>query len=160
ARRPAPGHRGAVPGHRRAARRRARPARAPRALRPARPLGAMTTPGGPESATGIDVRDSVSLVPALGHGRPQIAHRLDPPYAAMRPAELLPLIQELAAAIDTSEVDCVLGFPEGGVLPAFAFAQLVGRPLVLSTRLRLALPGAVAFTSGQGTDHFVHGLAQ
>jgi len=114
---------------------------------------------GPGRAAGIDVRESVSLVPALGHGRPQIAHRLDPRYGAMRPAELLPLIQELAAAIDTSAVDCVLGFPEGGVLPAFAFAQLVGRPLILSTRLRLDLPGGIAFTSCQGTDHFVHGLA-
>src|SRR5262249_23975109 len=82
-----------------------------------------------------------------------------PDTGHMRPAELLPLIQELAAAIDTSDVDCVLGFPEGGVLPAFAFAQLVGRPLILSTRLRLALPDGIAFRSCQGTDHFVHGLA-
>ena len=109
----------------------------------------------------MDVQNSVSLVATINQTRAQIGHRLDGRYGAMDPRELAPLIEVLAAAIDTSDVDVVLGFPEGGVIPAFAFAQRVARPLVISTRLALALPGAVAFEephSGLGTTHFVHGL--
>jgi orotate phosphoribosyltransferase len=79
----------------------------------------------------------------------------------MSPRELAALVGELATTMDTSDVDYVLGFPEGGTVPAFAFAQLVDRPLILSTRLALPLAGAVSFEephSGLGTTHHLHGL--
>jgi adenine/guanine phosphoribosyltransferase-like PRPP-binding protein len=43
------------------------------------------------------------------------------------------VVRELAAGLDVNEIDYVLGFPEGGVIPAFAFAHLVDRPLILSS---------------------------
>ena len=109
----------------------------------------------------MDVLGSVSLVSAANQARDQIAHRLDGRYGPMDPRELAPHVRDLAAAIDTADVDYVLGFPEGGVIPAFAFAQAVGLPLIISTRLRMALPGAVSFEephSGLGTAHYLHGL--
>ena len=111
----------------------------------------------------VDVLQSVSLVSPVHQTRGQIAHRLDGRYGSMDPGELASLVRELAAAIDMSEVDYVLGFPEGGVIPAFAFAQTVSRPLIVSTRLELALPGAVSFEephSGLGTTHYIHGLRE
>jgi len=107
------------------------------------------------------VLSTALLVPAANQDRPQLAHRLDGRYGAMDPEELLSLVRELAARVDSAEVDYVVGLPEGGSLPAFAFAQVVGRPLILSTRLALALPGAVSFEephSGLGTVHHVYGL--
>ena len=60
-------------------------------------------------------------------------------------------------------IDYVLGFPEGGVIPAFAFAHLVDRPLVLSTRFVLEGPGVISFEephSGLGKTHYIRGLRE
>jgi adenine/guanine phosphoribosyltransferase-like PRPP-binding protein len=60
-------------------------------------------------------------------------------------------------------VDYVVGFPEGGALPAFAFAQITERPLVLSTRLRLSLSPVISFEEPHtsiGVTHHLHGLRE
>jgi adenine/guanine phosphoribosyltransferase-like PRPP-binding protein len=57
----------------------------------------------------------------------------------MDPKALLAVVRELAATIDMTGIDYVVGFPEGGAHPAFAFALIVDRPLILSTRLRMEL---------------------
>jgi orotate phosphoribosyltransferase len=108
-----------------------------------------------------DLVHTVSLVSAANQARPQLAHRLDGRYEPMSPAELTGLVKELVRSIDVSATDAVLGLPEGGVAPAFVFAQLTDRPLILSTRLQLALPGGVSFEephSGLGTTHQIYGL--
>jgi adenine phosphoribosyltransferase len=90
-----------------------------------------------------------------------VAHGLDGRYGPMEPGALLAAIRKLADVIDVTVVDYVLGFPEGGVPPAFAFAQVVDRPLVLSTRLRLPLPHCITFDeplSTVGKTHYIHGL--
>ena len=89
----------------------------------------------------MDILGSVSLVSPVNQTRPQIRHRLDGRYGPMDPRQLAPFIRELAEGIDTRDIDYILGFPEGGVIPAFAFAAAVGRPVILSTRLDMALPG-------------------
>jgi adenine/guanine phosphoribosyltransferase-like PRPP-binding protein len=114
-----------------------------------------------EGADRVDVLKKVSLVLPLNQGRAQLAHRFDGRYEPMNPKELVPLLVELAAAIDVSGVDYILGFPEGGVIPAFAFAQIVDRPLILSTRLALDPPRTISFEephSGLGTTHYIRGL--
>ena len=109
----------------------------------------------------MNLLKSVSLVSPLNQSRAQIAHRVDGRYGPMDPKELVALVRELAPAIDVSEVDYILGFPEGGVIPAYAFAQIVDRPLILSTRLALDLPQTISFEephSGLGTTHYIQGL--
>jgi adenine/guanine phosphoribosyltransferase-like PRPP-binding protein len=79
----------------------------------------------------------------------------------MEPKALLALVTELAAGLDASRVGYVLGFPEGGLPPAFALAQVLDRPLVLSTRLRLPLAHVITFEepySTVGKTHYIHGL--
>ena len=108
----------------------------------------------------MDVLNSVSFVPQV-NGRRHIVHRLDGRSVAMDPKELLSLARELAMDIDMGGVDYVVGFPEGGVLPAFAVAQIVDRPLLLSTRLHLMLAPAISFEEPHtllGTTHYLHGL--
>ena len=71
------------------------------------------------------------------------------------------LIEGMAARIDVSAVDYVLGFPEGGSIPAYAFGRAVGLPVILASRLPLDLPDRVSFEQPQanlGTTHYVYGL--
>ena len=108
----------------------------------------------------MDVYDSIAFVPQAG-GRQHIVHCLDGRAEGLKTRELTAFVRELTLAIETSSIDYVVGFPEGGTLPAFVFADLVDRPLVLSTRLRLAIEPAISFEephSRLGTTHWVHGL--
>jgi adenine phosphoribosyltransferase len=110
----------------------------------------------------MDFLSSVSVA-IKSNGTPTITHRLDGRSGAMDPGELAAAMRELADIMDVEAVDYVLGFPEGGSVPAFAFAQVVGRPLVLSTRLDFTVPGAPAIAfrvahSPIGRSHHIHGL--
>ena len=71
------------------------------------------------------------------------------------------LIDAMVARIDVTAVDYVLGFPEGGSVPAYAFGRAVGRPVILASRLPLDLPDRVSFEQPQanlGTTQYVYGL--
>jgi adenine phosphoribosyltransferase len=111
---------------------------------------------------GMDFLSSVSVA-IKSNGTPTITHRLDGRSGAMDPGELAAAVRKLADLMDIEAVDYVLGFPEGGSVPAFAFAQVIGRPLVLSTRLDFTLPGIpeIVFRvphSPIGKSHHIHGL--
>ena len=109
----------------------------------------------------MDLVDSVTIVSPPNEPRGQIAHALDARFQPLTPSDLVAAVRELAAGLDVGEIDYVLGFPEGGVVPAFAFAHLVGRPLVLSTRFVLGDVGAISFDephSGLGRTHYIQGL--
>jgi adenine/guanine phosphoribosyltransferase-like PRPP-binding protein len=111
----------------------------------------------------MDFLRSVSRVFLEGGDGLQVTHRLDGRYGPMDPEELVAAVSMLAAAMDVDAVDYVVGFPEGGSIPAFAFARLIGRPLILSTRLTFTLPGvpAIAFVEPHtsiGKTHHLHGL--
>ena len=93
----------------------------------------------------MNLLESVSIVSPANESRGQIAHALDGRYQPLKPAELVSAVRELATGLDVNAIDYVLGFPEGGVVPAFAFAHLVGRPLILSTRFVLEGPGVISF---------------
>jgi adenine/guanine phosphoribosyltransferase-like PRPP-binding protein len=97
------------------------------------------------------------------NGTPTITHPLDGRYGAMDPRELAETVRALAAMIDLTDASHVLGFPEGGSVPAFAFAQLVGLPLILSTRLEFSMAGIEPIAvrephSAVGERHYIHGL--
>ena len=110
----------------------------------------------------MDVVSRASVV-IKQNGTPTITHPLAGRYGAMDPRELMAAVRVLARAMDLRDVDYVLGFPEGGSVPAFAFAEHVGRPLILSTRLEFSLAGVapIAFRephSSVGKSHYIHGL--
>jgi len=109
----------------------------------------------------VNLLESVSIISPANEPRGQIAHALDGRFHPLRPAELVSAVRELAAGLDVNAIDYVLGFPEGGVTPAFAFAHLVDRPLILSTRFVLEGPGVISFEephSGLGKTHYIQGL--
>jgi len=109
----------------------------------------------------VNLLESVSIVSPPNELRGQLTHALDGRYQPLRPSELVAVVRELAAGLNMRGIDYVLGFPEEGVVPAFAFAHLVGRPLVLSTRFVLEGSGTISFDephSGLGRTHYIQGL--
>jgi len=78
-----------------------------------------------------------------------------------RPA-LEALVQTIASRIDRTRVDYVLGLPEGGSIPAYEFGRQVDRPVILASRLRVEMPGTIAFEEPQahvyGWTTYVYGL--
>jgi adenine/guanine phosphoribosyltransferase-like PRPP-binding protein len=94
--------------------------------------------------------------------RGQLAHPLDGRYGAMDTSTLNEHIRRLLDATPLDGIDFVLGIPEGGTAPAFAFAHEAGLPLVLASRFDNEAPGTIYFREPHnepGADRFtIHGL--
>jgi adenine/guanine phosphoribosyltransferase-like PRPP-binding protein len=97
---------------------------------------------------------------AQGRSR-HITHPLNGRLHPVDHAALEGLVEELAARVDTSAVDYILGFPEGGSIPAYAFGRAAGRPVILASRLQLDLADAIVFEEPHartGKVQYVYGL--
>jgi adenine/guanine phosphoribosyltransferase-like PRPP-binding protein len=107
------------------------------------------------------IRERIKLVPGV-EGRRHLVHPLNGRFHPVDHKALDALVQALASRVDLAGVDYVLGFPEGGSIPAYAFARLVDRPLILASRLPLDLPGRITFEqpgARLGTTQYLHGLS-
>jgi orotate phosphoribosyltransferase len=92
------------------------------------------------------LRPSLSLVPNVNGRNRHLRHPLNGRFAPLDHARLAGLVDVLVAAVDVRAVDYVVGFPEGGSIPAYAFAARVDRPVLLSSQITLDLP-AVTFAA-------------
>jgi adenine/guanine phosphoribosyltransferase-like PRPP-binding protein len=107
------------------------------------------------------VRRQVRLVPGLGNGRLHLLHPFNGRFHPIDHDGLESLVLSMAQHIDVTSIDCVLGFPEGGSIPAYAFGRAVGRPVLLASRMPLDLPDTVTFEqpqAGLGKTHHLYGL--
>ena len=107
------------------------------------------------------VRQRIALVSGAGGAKRHLMHPFNGRFHPIDHGALDVLIDAMVARIDVTAVDYVLGFPEGGSVPAYAFGRAVGRPVILASRLPLDLPDRVAFEQPQanlGTTHYVYGL--
>src|SRR5262245_62129850 len=108
-----------------------------------------------------EVKKRIRLVPGMGGTRRHLMHPFNGRFHPIDHAALDALVRAMAARIDVAAVDYVLGFPEGGSIPAYAFGRAVGRPVILASRLPLDLPDRISFEQPQanlGTTHYVYGL--
>ena len=108
------------------------------------------------------LRARVWLVPGVRPGKRHLVHPLNGRFHPVDQDALERLVESLAARCDTGGVDYVLGFPEGGSIPAYAFARAARRPVVLASRLPLDVPGRIAFEEPHavtGTTQYLYGLA-
>jgi orotate phosphoribosyltransferase len=105
----------------------------------------------------------LSVMPVVGRARGQLASVLDGRYGSMHPDELQSAIRWLALQTDLTAVDYVLGIPEGGCIPAYAFAVATGLRVVLATIWQPDRPGVVSFCEAHDpppvTGKHVYGLS-
>ena len=117
-------------------------------------------PSGDEDARAEEVE--LFVVPVKDRSRALLGHPLDGRFRPMDPNRLHDVVVRLAALVDRSEIDYVLGIPEGGTIVAFEFARIAGLPLVLSSRMQADVPGAIYFEEAHSVtadrDNFVYGL--
>jgi adenine phosphoribosyltransferase len=107
------------------------------------------------------IRQRVRLVPGIGGRKRHLLHPFNGRFQPVDHAALESLVRVMAGSIDIASVDYVLGFPEGGSIPAYAFGRLVDRPVVLTSRLPLDIPHTITFEqpqAGLGTTHYIYGL--
>src|SRR5436190_4915127 len=83
--------------------------------------------------------------PIVGRARGQLASPIDGRYGPMEPDVLRQAAAWLATQIDLEGAQFALGIPEGGYLPAYAFAAETGLRLVLGSIWQPSVPGVVSF---------------
>jgi adenine phosphoribosyltransferase len=107
------------------------------------------------------IRMRISLVPGADGRKRHLMHPFNGRFCPVDHAALEDLVQTIVPRIDASAIDYVLGFPEGGSIPAYAFARAVGRPVILASRLPLGLPDVITFEqpgARLGTTQYLYGL--
>jgi len=85
------------------------------------------------------------VIPIAGRARGQLGSALDGRYGALDPAALQQVMAWLARRFRLEGVDYVVGIPEGGLVPAFAFAEAVNLPVVLGSIWKPAIAGIISF---------------
>jgi adenine/guanine phosphoribosyltransferase-like PRPP-binding protein len=107
------------------------------------------------------IRRHVGLTPGAGGRTRHLTHSLNGRLHPIDRAALEWLVGGLAARVDAAAVDYVLGFPEGGSIPAYAFGRALDRPVLLASRLQLDVADAILFEEPHartGTTQYVYGL--
>lgn len=107
------------------------------------------------------IRKRIKLVPGADGGKRHLMHPFNGRFHPVDHAALESLVRAMAIRIDVSAIDYILGFPEGGAIPAYAFGRAVDRPVILASRLPLAMPDVIAFEqpgARLGTTQYLYGL--
>jgi adenine phosphoribosyltransferase len=76
---------------------------------------------------------TLPVVEIIGRARGQLASPIDGRYAPLDPKDLRPAIERLAQQADLEGIEYALGIPEGGYIPAYAFAVETGLRVVLAS---------------------------
>lgn len=90
-------------------------------------------------------RLTLPVVEIVGRARGQLASPVDGRYAPLDPKDLRPAIERLARQVDLKGIEYALGIPEGGYIPAYAFAVETGLRVVLASVYEPRVSGVVSF---------------
>jgi adenine phosphoribosyltransferase len=111
----------------------------------------------PDDATHPDVAPSLETPTSMwivGRERAQLASPLDGRYGPMDPAAMKRAIDHLARHVDLEGLDYVLGIPEGGSAPAYAFAAATGLRVVFASIWRPDAEHVVTFREVHDTPPY------
>jgi adenine/guanine phosphoribosyltransferase-like PRPP-binding protein len=102
-------------------------------------------------------------VAVAGRARGQLANALDGRYGPLDSAVLRETVLRLIERVDLTGVNYVMGIPEGGTIPAYAFSASAGLPVVLASALQPDLPGLIRFSMDHAPPtsaaKYIYGLA-
>jgi adenine phosphoribosyltransferase len=107
------------------------------------------------------IRKRIRLVPGADGRKRHLMHPFNGRFHPVDHAALETLLRAMVPRIDVTGVDYVLGFPEGGSIPAYAFGRAVDRPVILASRLPLDMPDMITFEqpgARLGTTQYLYGL--
>lgn len=93
----------------------------------------------------------LSVVQIAHRARAQLASPVDGRYGPLDPDHLRPAIAWLARQVDLAGARYALGIPEGGCIPAYAFAIETGVRVVLASIWQPDTPGVVSFIEEHDT---------
>ena len=101
-------------------------------------------------------------VKVSGRARGQIASPLDGRFGVLDTEALDRAISFMVEKTDLRDVDFVVGIPEGGLIPAYAFARKAGIPMLFATRFQPAEGQFITFQEehdGVTAGRHISGLA-
>ena len=92
----------------------------------------------------------------------KIIHQFDGRAMPLEPRILEQCAQELSKNFKSLDFDYVIGFAEGGLIPAFSVAQSLRKPLLCSYRVRMILSNEITFSEPHSAipDHYLYGLRE
>jgi adenine/guanine phosphoribosyltransferase-like PRPP-binding protein len=96
----------------------------------------MNTPSAPVTLQVLEI---------VGRPRAQLVTVIDGRYGAMDPGALRSAVATLARDVDLTGLQYVIGIPEGGYIPAYAFAVETGLHVVLASIFEPNAPDVVSF---------------
>lgn len=90
----------------------------------------------------------------------KLVHPFDGRVIPLHPSLIRPQAHQLAGQLNLTGVDYIVGFAEGGLIPAFAISDVTGIPFVGSYRVRLKLANEIHFVEqhSERANHFIYGL--
>lgn len=92
-----------------------------------------------------NTESSVFSVPIIARSRGQLGTPLDGRYGAMDPLQLSSAIARLIPRVNLEGVNYIIGIPEGGYLPAYAFAAAANTKLILASDFQPEASAAIHF---------------
>jgi len=94
------------------------------------------------------------------HRKEKLIHPFDGRVLPLAPSLLRENAVRLAEKLSMEGVDYILGFAEGGLIPAYMVSEVTGIPFVGSYRVRLKLENEIHFLEchSERANHFIYGL--
>jgi len=92
----------------------------------------------------------------------KIIHPFDGRVTPLYPERLAAVSRQLASLLDIAHTDYIVGFAEGGLLPAYGVSSATNLPMVGSYRVRLKLPYEITFQEphSERSTHYIYGLRE
>ncbi|MCF7798522.1 phosphoribosyltransferase [Candidatus Woesearchaeota archaeon] len=90
----------------------------------------------------------------------KIIHPFDGRVDPLQPQFLQDVGRQLATKLNTTKIDYIVGFAEGGLLPAYGVSQATNIPMIGSYRVRLKHENEITFIEphSERANHYIYGL--
>lgn len=109
------------------------------------------------------LQPKISTIPRVNFSnkrKDKIVHPFDGRLAPANPVAIREWALALASKLDLKDIDYIVGFAEGGLIPAYAFSEVTDIPFLGSYRLKFNVDGVEVVFNEEHTDrsHYIYGL--